>query len=1060
MATGPIPTSSSGPFGRTIRRFRPRTAGVVLLVVALSVSSGFAVAALAPRSGGEPVGVILPAHTVVLSPGSDYTTYLGNLQRTSDITGEAQLNVSSAPSLHLLWSYDARQSVQSQPVEQNGTIYFGDKSGYEYALYAINGTLRWRTFLGQAKSDVGCANILGVTSTATIDGNTLYVDGGFPKFYALNLTTGAILWDAPIGSGGSAEGFYDWSSPLIYGGYAYVGIASDCDHPLVKAGLDQYSLTTDSLVNYFDSSVPKANGSSIWGSPAINPATNTVFVGTGPAYGNVSQITTYSESIVALNATSLAVERSWQVPLSQATPDGDFGVTPTLYTPTGGYPMLSAANKNGILYAFYQSNLTVAWEQRVCCGPLGENEHISTAYADNSVFSVSSITSIAGVTYNSSVRAFNASTGALEWQDGFPQFANYGYAAPQYVNGLLLVGDEGSLYGINATNGQVVYQSVLGSEIQAAPSVARGEVYVGDYNGFVYAFDLELKASAGASQLVCTVPCAESFTGSATGGLPAYSYHWVFGDGRTSLLQDPTHIFQSAGTYNVTLNVTDLAHNVTSTNVTVVAETGYSVTFRESGLPANTSWNLTLGSTTYAMSTGPLTLTEPNGTYPFSVAPPAAYSANVSSGSVTVAGAAVIVRIGFAPAYAVTFSESGLPPSGTWTVVLDGVAQSVNGSTAVFWEPNGTYAFSVLASGSYTPRPASGSVIVTGSPVSQPVVFGQTTYAVQFDETGLVAGSSWTVVLNGTPSASTSSTIDFAMPNGTFSYSVASVPGYLATPASGSVPVAGGSVVIPIAFAAAYNLTFFASGLPSGTLWNVTIGSDTVASTTSYIGFTVPNGTYPFLVGAVPGWRTTDSGSVLISGANKQVTRLFSAVTYAVTFTETGLPSVKNWSVGIGASNASSTSSTIVVREPNGTYAYTVGNVSGYKSSGGGQVTVSGTGVSVSVHFTVVKYVVTFTESGLPLGTFWRVHIGTTNYTSTGSSLNVSLANGTTAYVASSAPRFSTSSGNVTVVGSPVSVSITFSTGGGLPASVRLLPNLVPQTLDTAATVRSPPRIE
>lgn len=47
------------------------------------------------------------------------------------------------------------------------------------------------------------------------------------------------------------------------------------------------------------------------------------------------------------------------------------------------------------------------------------------------------------------------------------------------------------------------------------------------------------------------------FYGSASGGVEPYTWHWDFGDGSTSTEQNPTHAYSSAGTYTVTLTVTD-----------------------------------------------------------------------------------------------------------------------------------------------------------------------------------------------------------------------------------------------------------------------------------------------------------------------------------------------------------------------------------------------------------------------------------------------------------------------------------------------------------------------
>ena len=201
-----------------------------------NLTSGYGIAASA--NSPSPTG---PASSPIrLAPGFDFPTYLGDVERTSSASSEQLINLSTASSLHLLWNYtSAGREIQSQPVEQNGIVYFGSLSGYEYAVYGTNGTFLWKTFLGQDQNDTACGGPTGVTSTATVVGNVLYVDGGFPYLYALNSSSGAVEWRVLIG-GSDSLGFYDWSSPLIYDDYAYIGIASDCDQPLVPAGLAQY----------------------------------------------------------------------------------------------------------------------------------------------------------------------------------------------------------------------------------------------------------------------------------------------------------------------------------------------------------------------------------------------------------------------------------------------------------------------------------------------------------------------------------------------------------------------------------------------------------------------------------------------------------------------------------------------------------------------------------------------------------------------------------------------------------------------------------------------------
>ena len=78
-----------------------------------------------------------------------------------------------------------------------------------------------------------------------------------------------------------------------------------------------------------------------------------------------------------------------------------------------------------------------------------------------------------------------------------------------------------------------------------------------------------LSASASASPTSGTAPLSVNFTGSASGGTSPYSYSWNFDDGGSSTAQNPSHAFTSAGTYTVTLTVTDNESNQDSDTVVI-----------------------------------------------------------------------------------------------------------------------------------------------------------------------------------------------------------------------------------------------------------------------------------------------------------------------------------------------------------------------------------------------------------------------------------------------------------------------------------------------------------
>ncbi len=283
---------------------------------------------------------------------------------------------------------------------------------------------------------------------------------------------------------------------------------------------------------------------------------------------------------------------------------------------------------------------------------------------------------------------------------------------------------------------------------------------------------------------------------------------------------------------------------------------------------------MTLNGSPESSRSSSITFGETNGTYAFAVGVVAGYTASPSSGSVTVNGADVTQVVTFSPVtYAVTFNEGGLPSGTTWFVTLEGVPESANWVSIAYTEPNGSYSFTVGPVAGYAANPSSGFLTVNGADVKQVVTFTQVTYAVTLTETGLPSGTTWSVTLGGSTQFSSTNSVVFQEPNGSYSFGVGTVTGYTSTPASGSVAVAGAPVVEDVSFGfptgpTSYAVTFIETGLPSGTSWSVTMGSSTQFSATDSIVFTDPNGSYSFGVGTVAGYSgAPGSGTVTVSGA-------------------------------------------------------------------------------------------------------------------------------------------------------------------------------------------------
>jgi hypothetical protein len=232
-----------------------------------------------------------------------------------------------------------------------------------------------------------------------------------------------------------------------------------------------------------------------------------------------------------------------------------------------------------------------------------------------------------------------------------------------------------------------------------------------------------------------------------------------------------------------------------------------------------------------------------------------------------------------------------------------------------------------------------------------------------------------------------------------------------------------------------HTVTFTESGLPNRTSWQVDVDGGLESSTTSSILFYLTDGSYSYEVGLISGYHTVDSGTFSVNGSDRTVKLSFSPTTYTVRFTETGLASGSSWSVTFdGSTKVAATASISFTDVRNGTYSYSVGPIAGYHANSySGKVTVAGGGSGttsnvVVVAWTVVKYLVTFTETGLAPGTKWNVTVDSRTISSTGTSVTFHLANGTYGFTvaASGYSESSNPPSSVSVNGAQVRVAVTF----------------------------------
>jgi len=432
---------------------------------------------------------------------------------------------------------------------------------------------------------------------------------------------------------------------------------------------------------------------------------------------------------------------------------------------------------------------------------------------------------------------------------------------------------------------------------------------------------------------------------------------------------------------------------------------------------------------------------------------PAVWNASYQAGATT-QGVYEYDLYGSASSYVANFTETGLPAGTPWTLGLTwnsgGLTGTCFSSYCWIYLTNGSYTWTAFGLYGFAAEPGSGTFNVSGANVQVNVVYVPTVNVVTFSEAGLPSGQRWWVnITGGTDLTSTSTSVAVGLSNGTYAYTIATTL-WSPHPIRGQFTLDGANLTVPVSFTPPqkFALTFQESGLPSGTLWTVSIaGSMNLSSNGSSIAFNLLNGSYSFAIASpLPGWEVQPAnGSVTVNGSATAFPVAFLQPTYAVLFNETGLPAGSLWSVIVsgGPNLTSSSPSEPVWNAINGSYSYVVSTLTaGYAPLDRvANVSVAGVGQTVTITFVQVVYRVSFDESGLSNGTAWSVTLaGLGTFPGTSSSIVVEIPNGSYALSATGPTGYSVSLGSlvVTVAGLNETVNVEFhstssSTGTGTP---------------------------
>jgi outer membrane protein assembly factor BamB len=437
---------------------------------------------------------------------SDWPHYLFDDGHSSHNALATAITPANASTLVEDWSFiDPQPTIEGQPIASfyssptvfKGAVYIGSNTGNFYALDETTGAVLWQQLLGYV-TPTTCGNGQGVTSTATLATDpisgalTVYVGGGDGYLYALDAATGNIVFRQFVTDVGTRRntGFI-WGSPVIVRNKIYLGWASQCDHPLVRSGIKSFDQHTGTLRNTFYTLPQGSTGAGVWSTAATDGNSIWITTGNGDPGGS-------SYAIVKLRTNNLQFQTQWINPL---TGDLDWGSSPTLFQARLNNvktTMVGANGKDGIFHAFDANNLQngPVWSFQV---GTTENFTIGTDLAapiwdstTRRLFVAGNQTTINSTVFAGSVRAFNPADGSIIWETGLtggpvmgsPSLNGSGVIAAGTYN--LPSINLNAVYLLDASNGNILATiSETGNIVFAQPVFAGNHLFVANAGGFV-----------------------------------------------------------------------------------------------------------------------------------------------------------------------------------------------------------------------------------------------------------------------------------------------------------------------------------------------------------------------------------------------------------------------------------------------------------------------------------------------------------------------------------------------------------------------------------------------